>query len=133
MFTLSSCIQKEVKGIKLGHNLYDTQGWSYNRILCKRIDKTLQKDPIALKEIINGSYGGGAGDYDLGEVVVQIICKIGESEFIKLAVQLNSEERNHLRQYIEAGLEYGNEYFFEVKNKRNIKKQFPKLEIVLQK
>lgn len=127
LISFSSCIQKEVKGIKIGHNLYDTQSLTFNKNLCSLIDKTLQKDIPSLKDLIKIQCGGASGCYDLGEVIVQIVCKLGEQDFNDMAIRLDTIERQELKNLIEVGLEYGNENFFGAKNLRTIEKQFPEL------
>jgi hypothetical protein len=122
-----SCIKKEVGGVKIGHNLYDTQTKSFNNNLCFLIENSLKKDEESLKKLIKVSCGGASGCYDLGEVIVQVICKIGESDFTSMAVRLNKEDRNELKDLIRVGLEYGSKNFFGVKNLGKLEIQFPEL------
>ncbi|WP_040254270.1 hypothetical protein [Psychroserpens mesophilus] len=69
--------------------------------------------------------GGGAGCYDLGIITSEIVYKMGESEFVKIASELESERKNSLKGLLNAGLEYGYE------PDRKIENEFPKLNKIL--
>lgn len=119
---LSSCSKKrEVQGIVIETTLYENQDYQSNKKLCKLITKTLDKDEKALSELIDFWCGGGAGCYDLGFIVTQIIYKMGEEEFLLMAQKLNTTQFDDLVDLIEVGLEYG-----YVGDKR-IEDEFPKL------
>ena len=121
-----------MKGIKIGHNLYDTQTLSFNKNLCSLIDKTLQKDTQSLKKLIKVWCGGASGCYDLGDVIVQIIFKLGDHDFNNIAVQLDKVEKQELKGLIQVGLEYGNQNSFGIKSLQDMEKQFPELNKTLE-
>ncbi len=131
--TFSSCIKTEVEGIEIGHNLYDTQGYSTNKELINLIKLSLKKDEKSLAKLINFWCGGGAGCYDLGFVITQIISKIGEDEFAIMTNKLSTDNKTMLVALIRAGLEYG-DYNKDYKmDETTIDKAFPKLYAILGK
>lgn len=127
ILTLFSCKKSEVSGIEIGQDLYVGQSLEQNRKLSELITHTLNKNSNALAELTEFWCGGGAGCYDLGIILSQIVYKLGESEFIKLAEKLNSDRKNNLKGLLIAGLEYGYE------PDRKIKSEFPKLYQILTK
>jgi hypothetical protein len=119
---LNSCVKKkEIEGIVIETTLYENQSYQSNKELCGLITKTLDKDENALSKLIDFWCGGGAGCYDLGFIVTQIIYKMGEDEFLLMAQKLNTGQFDDLVDLIEVGLEYG-----YVGDKR-IDDEFPKL------
>lgn len=125
VFVFLSCKKNEVAGIQIGQDLYVGQSMKENRNLVKLITKTLNKDSNALSGLTDFWCGGGAGCYDLGFITSEIIYKMDESEFLKLAMKLDSEQKNRLKGLLQAGLEYGYE------PSRKIEIEFPKLNIFL--
>jgi len=129
---LTSCIfvgckQQSVDGVIISNGLYDMQTFSTNRELCSIIKRTLNKDPHALVELNNYWCGGGAGCYDLGFVVTQIIYKVGEKEFINLVQGLSKKEKQGLLSLIGAGLEYGDNNHDGKMDDTTIEVAFPSL------
>jgi hypothetical protein len=90
IFTLLSCERKQkvVDGIEIGYTLYTNQTLEQNEKLNKLISQTLNKNSNALSELTEFWCGGGAGCYDLGGVISEIVYKMGETEFIKVASEL---------------------------------------------
>ena len=131
--TFSSCIKTEVEGIKIGHNLYDTRGYSTNKELVNLIKQSLKKDEKSLAKLINFWCGGGAGCYDLGIVITQIISKIGEDEFVIMTNKLSTDDKEMLVALIRAGLEYGDYNKDDKMDQTTIDKVFPKLYAILGK
>ncbi len=75
--------------------------------------------------------GDGAGCYDLGFILSQIIYKIGEDKFLKLVSQVEPNKINGLKSLISIGLEYGdNDNDGEMDNKK-IELEFPNLNSIL--
>ncbi len=109
IFTLLSCKENEVNGIEIGHTLFTNQSLGENKKLTDLITQTLNKDSKALSELTGFWCGGGAGCYDLGIILSQIVYKMGESEFIKIASELESDRKKSLKGLLNAGLEYGYE------------------------
>lgn len=125
--TLFSCKQNEVDGIFIDHTLYENQSFEKNRKLRQLIRETLKKDEKALIKLIDFWCGGGAGCYDLGFIVTQIIYKLGEKDFMTIVAKLSNDEINGLESLIMAGLEYGdNDKDGKMDNKK-IKMEFPEL------
>ena len=131
--TFSSCIKTEVEGIKIGHNLYDTRGYSTNKELINLIKQSLKKDEKSLAKLINFWCGGGASCYDLGFVITQIISKVGEDEFAIMTNKLSTDDKTMLVALIGAGLEYGDNNKDNKMDETTIDKAFPKLNAILGK
>jgi hypothetical protein len=129
--TLTSCKQNEVDGIIIGHTLYENQSFSDNRELRQLIQQTLDKDEKSLAKLNEFWCGGGAGCYDLGFVLTQVIYQIGEKDFASMLEKLNKEETNSIEFLIMAGLEYGdNDKDGKMDNNR-IENEFPELQKLL--
>src|SRR5690606_3841317 len=125
--TLVSCKQNEVEGILIDQTLYVNQTLSKNKELRQLIKQTLNKDEKALTKLNDFWCGGGAGCYDLGFVITQIIYRQGEQEFMTMVDKLNYKEIRGLESLIMAGLEYGdNDKDGKMDNKK-IENEFPKL------
>lgn len=107
IFTLFCCKQKVVEGIEIGQDLYIGRSLKENKKLSELITQTLNKDSNALSELTEFWCGGGAGCYDLGNILSEIVYKMGESEFIELVSELDSEQKLNLNGLLRAGLEYG--------------------------
>ncbi len=125
IFTLLSCKQKVVDGIEIGHTLYTNQTLKQNTKLIKLISQTLNKESNALSDLTEFWCGGGAGCYDLGIITSEIVYNMGESEFIKIARELESDRKNSLFGLLNVGLEYGYEH------ERKIETEFPNLNELL--
>lgn len=121
IFTLLSCKEKVVDGIEIGQDLYVGQSLKQNKKLSELITQTLNKNSNALSELTEFWCGGGAGCYDLGFVFTQIVYRIGESDFLKMAYNLNQTQKSSLKGFLDVGFEYGN-----YENKRT-ETEFPKL------
>jgi len=129
--TLISCKQREVDGIIIGDTLFENRSYSENRELRKLIRQTLNKDEKSLAKLNNFWCGGGAGCYDLGFVITQIIYRLGEREFIEIVERLDRKEIVGLYGLISVGLEYGdNDRDGKMDNKK-IEDEFPNLNIAL--
>lgn len=125
--TLVSCKQNKVEEILIAPALYENQTLAKNKELRQLIRQTLNKDEKALTKLSDFWCGGGAGCYDLGFVITQIIYRQGEQEFMTMVEKLNKKEICGLESLITAGLEYGdNDKDGKVDNKR-IENEFPKL------
>ena len=123
----SSCKQNEVSGINIGSTLYENQTLAENRELRKLILQTLNKDQSALVKLNNFSCGGGAGCYDLGFILTQIVYQLGENDFNTMLKQMDVKEMAGLKSLIMVGLEYGdNNQDGKIDNKK-IETEFPDL------
>ena len=124
---LTSCKQNEVDGILIDYTLYVHQSIAENRELRQLIRQTLNKDEKALAKLIKVWCGGGAGCYDLGFIITQIIYQLGEKDFMTMVDKLDRKQIDGLDGLIDAGLEYGdNDKDGEMDNKR-IETEFPEL------
>lgn len=123
--TLTSCKRNEVDGILIEHTLYVHQSFSDNKELRQLIRNTLNKNEKALSKLIDFWCGGGAGCYDLGFIVTQIIYKLGEKDFMTMVDNLDNKEIPGLEGLIMVGLEYGdNDKDGKMDNNR-IENEFP--------
>ncbi len=125
--TLTSCRQNEVDGIFIDHTLYENQSITDNRELRQLIRQTLNKDEKSLAKLIDFWCGGGAGCYDLGFIVTQIIYRLGEKDFMTMVAKLDNNETNGLEGLIMAGLEYGDNDKDGKMDDKRIETEFPKL------
>lgn len=125
IFTFLSCKEKIVDGIEIGQDLYIGQSLEQNKTLSKLISKTLQKESKALSELIRFPCGGGAGCYDLGFVITQLVYRIGENDFIEMTKKIPEKEKRSLEGFLTVGFEYGN--FTD----KNIETEFPILSELL--
>jgi len=94
-------------GIKLGGTHYawqSTVGNFHYRLLMAR---TLHGDSSALESLVNFDCGGGAGCYDHGEVLVQLLNKVGDAKFSLMVKELRTESKYVLHSLLAAGFEYG--------------------------
>lgn len=124
--TFSSCVTTEVKGIKIGHTLYEQQDFITNKKFCMLINQTLNQNSSALIALLNFPCGGAAGCYDLGSVISQIAYKIGEQDFFKMINIFSKKQKTEIRSFIEVGLKYG----FRLNNNRpnkTLDEEFPLL------
>ena len=121
IFTLLSCKEKVVDGIEIGQDLYIGQSLEQNKKLSELITQTLKKDSNALSELTEFWCGSGAGCYDLGFVFTQIVYRIGESDFLKMASNLNQTQKSSLKGFLDVGFEYGNY------KKKRTETEFPEL------
>lgn len=125
--TFVSCKQNEVEGIFIDQTLYENQTYSKNKELRQLIKQTLNKDEKALVKLNDFWCGGGAGCYDLGFIVTQIVYRLGEKDFMLMVEKIEYKKIRGLEGLISAGLEYGdNDKDGKMDNKR-IENEFPKL------
>lgn len=121
----NSCKQRKTNGIEITETLYVHQDYETNKELRKLIQETLNQNEKAIPKLINFPCGDGAGCYDLGFVLTQIIYRIGENEFNEMVLRLDIEEIKGLRSLIKAGLEYGDHNNDGKTDNKRIEKEFP--------
>jgi hypothetical protein len=120
-----SCNKSEVDGIKICNTLENSLSYSENRTLINSIEGTLNQDYKSLITLLHINCDGESG-YDLGSVITQIIYKVGEDNFLKMAKSLTVEDKKLLKGFIGVGLEYG--YPIDGKNpNQKVDKEFPKI------
>ena len=131
--TLYSCKERETSGIVIAETLYVHQDYQTNKELRNLIQEALNQNEKALPKLTNFPCGGGAGCYDLGFVLTQIIYQIGDEEFNQMVVRLDRNEINGLRSLIRVGLEYGDHDNDGKMDNRRIENEFPSLNETLKK
>lgn len=68
---------------------------------------TLHGDTGGLASLVKFDCGGGAGCYDHGEVLVQLLRQIGDAKFSSKAKKLRTETKDEQRSLFAAGFEDG--------------------------
>ncbi|MBL0911286.1 MAG: hypothetical protein IBJ09_02850 [Bacteroidia bacterium] len=131
LLLLTACSHREVKGIRIGDTLYQQQDWQENRELCMLIERNLEGDPEALRRIAALHCGDGAGCYDLGQVITQIIYRRGEKDFAETIQQAGPGNLPRLKSLIRAGLEYGDQEGDGHADERSVEETFPLLNKML--
>lgn len=94
-------------GIPLGGTLYAGQSVFDNFQYRLMMKKTLHGDADALESLVKFDCGGGAGCYDHGEVLFQLLRQIGDVKFASMAKKLRGETKFELLSLLRAGFEYG--------------------------
>jgi hypothetical protein len=99
--------QDSVRGIKFNGTLYANQtaweNFQYRRLISNVVDD----DPGALAKLVDAPCGGGAGCYDHGAALVQILMKIGDKKFSEASRTLDNTAKAHLGFLMATGFEYG--------------------------
>ena len=124
---LIGCKKQSTENIVIGHDLYVHQDYQENRLLVSLIEKTLNNNQEAFSELISFPCGGGAGCYDLGFVVTQIVYKIGKTEFLRLVDSIETDKYPELLGLIRVGLEYGDHDNDNEVDNRKIENEFPEI------
>lgn len=102
-----SCKKENIQGIRIGKTLLENQSFADNKKLATIIRSTLKGDYDSLRRLNHFPCGDGAGCYDKGFLITQIIYKIGENNFIKMIDKLDRKELYGMEDFINTGLEYG--------------------------
>ncbi len=123
----------KVNGITISPDLFISwsNGQQRREQLTNLIEKSLKKDKPALIELTEFDCGGGAGCYDLGSIIVQVIYRIGEENAVNTFQNLNADKAFRLRDLIAAGLEYGDNDYDDKQDNKLIEKEFPKFHKLL--
>ena len=125
--TFISCKKDNVKGVIIGINLIEHQSLSENKRLDTIIKSTLKGNHNSLRRLNHFPCNGGASCYDKGYIITQIIYKMKENQFIQMVEKLDKKELYGIEEYIDTGLEYGdNDYDGKMDNK-DFKNEFPTL------
>lgn len=122
-----SCQQREVDGISINGTLTDQQDYPTNQRMCQLISRALRHDSQALAELAAFDCGGAAGCYDLGDVFIQILGRVGEPEFMRMTAHFSPQQQREVRSFLEVGLEYGSSSVRKELGE-SIHKQFPLLD-----
>ena len=118
-----SCSRHEVvNGIVVSELLIsasEKQNVNYSKLL----RKATKGDVKSIKQLTLLSFYDASG-YDHGSVIVDLIEIIGEDKFIQSLSQINYEQKQNVKAYIEVGLEYGNNQNIQTKT---IEEAYPKI------
>jgi hypothetical protein len=127
LLILISCKKENIEGIEIGKTLLENQNFSENKELDRIIRTTLKGDYNSLRRLNHFPCGDGAGCYDKGFIITQIIYKIGENNFNKMVDNLDRKELYGIENYINAGLEYGDNNKDGKMDNKIAEKEFPVL------
>ena len=122
---LISCKKENIEGVEIGKTLLENQNFAENKKLDTIIRTTLKGDFNSLRRLNHFPCGDGAGCYDKGFIITQIIYKIGENNFNKMVDNLDRKELYGIEDYIKAGLEYGDNNKDGKMDNKIAKKEFP--------
>lgn len=70
------------------------------------IQRVLDRNEAGITELLSTDCGGGAGCYELGYVITQLIDKVGDEAFAAMIAGLPPEKLEKMAGYINVGLEY---------------------------
>ena len=124
---LISCKKENIEGVEIGKTLLENQNFAENKKLDTIIRTTLKGDFNSLRRLNHFPCGDGAGCYDKGFIITQIIYKIGENNFNKTVDNLDRKELYGIEDYIKAGLEYGDNNKDGKMDNKIAEKEFPTL------
>lgn len=127
MFSLISCLKNNINGIIISDTLLSNQSFQENKNLNKIINQCLNKEFNGFKKLLEYNCGEGAGCYNLGYILTQIIFRIGEDEYIKVISKLSKKDQINLNSFIKVGLEYGDNNYDEKMDNLRINDTFPKI------
>lgn len=122
-----SCKSEDINGIIIGDTLLVHQSYSKNKELKSIIIKCLNSEPDGFKKLKDFDCGGGAGCYDLGYVLTQIVYRIGENEYLNSIKHLDILEQKQLSSLMRAGLEYGDNDYNKIQDNRKLESEFLKI------
>ena len=125
LFIFISCKKNNIEGIEIGVTLLENQSFAENKKLDTIIRKTLKGDYNSLRRLNHFPCGDGAGCYDKGFIITQIIYKIGENNFNKMVDNLDHKELYGIEDYIKTGLEYGDNNKDGKMDNKIAEKEFP--------
>lgn len=121
-----SCEQKcNLSDLEIGPLLIsnaEEQGVNY----CELVKKSFNHNTKAVKQLSLLNFENSVG-YEHGEVVVELVLKIGEQRFLDALQGINKSEKNKVESYLDVGLEYGSS---DLKG-QTIKQAFPKVYLFL--
>ncbi|HBT73482.1 MAG TPA: hypothetical protein DEB37_14905 [Lysinibacillus sp.] len=124
---VNSCSNKcVVAGIEVSE-LLGTAAKEKSIDYCGLLKVALSGDKNAVKKLSLLEFGNAVG-YEHGEVIVDLITVIGETEYIKAISTANKEQKNLINSYIDVGLEYGNNPLLKG---NDFKSAFPDLYVFL--
>lgn len=90
---------------------------------CDLLKDALAGNKKAIKNLSLLEFNDATG-YDHGVVIVDLITKLGETEYIKVISTINTEQKNLINSYVDVGLEYGSSPLLKGKD---FKTTFPDL------
>lgn len=88
---------------------------------CDILTLASSNDKSAIKQISLLEFENAVG-YDHGIVLVKLIEKVGERNYIEGIKGLSAEQLNKVKSYLEVGIEYG-----DTNREQEFKKRFPQL------
>ena len=77
-----------------------------NTDYCKMLRKAIEGDFPSIRQLTLLDISDGAS-YDHGAVIVDLIEQVGEDIFVQALDSISLKQKEQIKSYIEAGLEYG--------------------------
>lgn len=103
---LISCGNKVINGIEVPELLLIASK-KQNINYCKLLNESTKGNTASIRKLALLEISDGAG-YEHGAVIVDLIEIIGEDKFIESLATMSKEQKQVVKGFIEAGLEYGN-------------------------
>jgi len=127
--TLLSCNSEcSVEGIDVPETVLISskeQGINY----CELLEESLQKEKNSVVKLSLLDFDGSNG-YDHGTVLVDLVKKLGENEYIVFINHLNTKEKKKIEAYLEVGLMY---HYDNGLKEKSLAEIFPRLNSFLNK
>jgi hypothetical protein len=114
---------KSIKGIMVTDILIGCCEDRYNINYCKLLKKAITKDANSIKQLVLLCFHDGTS-YDHGAVIVGLIERLGEDNFISSLGEINVQQGYNVMSYIAVGIEYGGYSYLRDKS---IEEAFPKI------
>lgn len=121
--------EKSVQGINVpsvillslqNHNMNDVDYY-------KLLENSLRKDSASLNKFVTLDCFDGEAGYCHGTIIVEVIERIGEENFIRSTQKLPINKRKEVLSYIDVGIAY----HYDTIDSRSTKDVFPKIYYVL--
>ena len=98
---------RTIDGIFVDYGLIYSAEEKYNVDYCDLVKKSINKDTVSVKELVLLNFDAGYS-YEHGNILLQIIDKIGEDFFIESLKDISSEQKTNVLAQIKAGVDLRN-------------------------
>ena len=92
------------------------------------LNSSFKGDTLSLSEFLKIDYIYGAASYDHGEIVLQVLEKLGDEKFNNTVLTLSNKQQTNLKMYILTGMDR-NDSLFNASLSEKFKKTFLALDI----
>lgn len=123
---ISSCSNKcSVEGLEVSELLSTISKEKYQLNYCSLLKRALSGDNISIKKISLLNFDDAVG-YDHGSILVDLIERIGEDTYLDSIKNINNNDKNKVKGYLDIGLMYSNKNEEEF-SRKYLKDVFPKV------